>query len=293
MRSRPSEGEPLVAEAPPEIGLARQRRAWGETGAPYGLRLDDDELRLQGEIAGSTVTIAYLEHELLAAIRYAELGLDLRLVGVLADGRDPAQIRAAFDPAIGHALSAFREVTMSDTQALLHPPRYGHGSSLAELVGNAARLAAWIGVLRERIPPPAAMASALPGYRALAATLGARLTVGSMSIHGGALADQRLDLLTGFEGPLPRQTKLILHLDALLAAPLDNADPGTLTPLPDELRQPALAFAAERCWLRGEGAALILTMVPPELDGARLGDRARDLARLGQALRGRRGGPYR
>jgi hypothetical protein len=289
----PLEGGPLPSQPGPPIGLEKRLRVWAEAGAPYGLSVDDGALRLTGRIATCMTAIGYVRSALTGEIRYDDLGLGLRLNGVLAEGRDHDQIRAAFDPAVGRALAAFTWAEMDDHRAIVTQWRLGE-RDLPEMIGDVAELAGWIGVLRRRIPPPAAMVAALAGYRALAESLCAPLTVGSMSIRGGAIDGERLDVTTLFEGATPERTALSLRLRAPLMAPLDAASSDSLAALPEEARRHLVALGREALSLSGEGQSLTLLLPEVELDADRLASLLRDLARLGRVLGERRaGGPYR
>jgi hypothetical protein len=290
----PLEGPPQGGAAPILLGLDRHRRVWANAGAPYGLSLDEGALRLVGRIAGATVAIGWVASDLCAEIRYDDLGLGLELDGILAGGRDKDQIRAAFDPALGRALQPFSRAEMDDHRAIVREHRQNDEEHLVPMVGDVAKLAGWIGVLRHRVPPPTALAAALPGYRALAAALSGKLTVGNLSIRGGAIDGERVDVTHLFDGPVPRQTVLSLRLAAPVAAPIDAGDPASSAGLPDEARRIWQSLADDAASLHAEGDALVLVLREAERDAERLRIPLRDLSRFGRLLRDRSGhGPYR
>jgi hypothetical protein len=301
------EGAPRAGEARPPVGDERARTGLAAAGAPYGLGLDaSGGARLVGRVGGCRVAVEpAAEGELSGELVYPDLGLGLALIvrkgsGDVAEAtsairvRDLEQLRAAGGSSLARALGAFGSVEMSDVRAVARgaaPVRESTWDARA-LLAALVDLAAHIGVIAARVPPPRGTEPLVPAWRAFAESLGAQLVVGSLGIRGGLWRGARVDIWTRFgEDGAPARTEVVMELGAPLGEALDAA---ALDRLPLDVRDLVDGIAAQAQSLRiGPEKARIVLPAPLE-DPAKIGllldDVAAVVAKIG---RERRSGPYR
>jgi len=303
----PLEGAPRAGEARPPVGDERARTGLAAAGAPYGLGLDaSGGARLVGRVGGCRVSVEpSAEGELAGELVYPDLGLGLALVvrnmsGDAAEARsairvrDLGQLRAAGGSSLARALGAFKSVEMSDVRAVAWgaaPVREGTWDA-RPLLAALVDLAAHIGVMAARVPPPRGTEPLVPAWRAFAESLGAQLVVGGLGIRGGIWRGARVDIWTRFgEDGAPARTEVVMELGTPLGEALDAA---ALDRLPLDARDLVEGIAAQAQTLRiGPDEARIVLPAPLE-DPAKIGllldDVAAVVAKIG---RERRSGPYR
>jgi hypothetical protein len=303
----PLEGAPRAGEARPPVGDERARTGLSAAGAPYGLGLDaSGGARLVGRVGGCRVSVEpRAEGQLVGELVYPDLGLGLALVVKRDAGgtgepvsairvRDLEQLRAAGGGSLARALGAFGSVEMSDVLAVAWGPapvREGTWDA-RPLLAALVDLAAHIGVIAARVPPPRGTARLVPAWRAFAESLGAQLVVGSLGIRGGIWRGARVDIWTRFgEDGAPSRTEVVMELGTPLGEALDA---GAVERLPHDVRDLVEGIAGQAQSVRiGPDEARIVLPAPLE-DPARIGllldDVAAVVAKLG---RERRMGPYR
>ncbi len=185
----------------PEIGAARWRRVWSEVGERRGLSLADDRLALAGTRGEVQIEVALDQSEdeaaLVTTLRYPSLGLGLRvspqlvilpdalelqLPGCRVERRETEQCKAFLTRDLMSGLRSFKTAQLDDTRAVVRKVTPGFEErALAGFLDKTLALVDALIAAIEGVPPPAAMAGALPAWRAFAASNGARLSVGGMS----------------------------------------------------------------------------------------------------------------
>jgi hypothetical protein len=215
---------PSQAVRVPPVGRDRRALIWAESARRNGLANDADNERMTLDLGRTSLSITLEPRKasglaLTATVTWPRLGIDLAVAerrwvdawsgGLCAldvpgfaerftvRGREEAQVRAFLDEASCRWLLLFDEAAVGDEGATLVSA--GTAQTLDELdtfVARAVAAARAFGELESRVPPPAAMADAVPAWRAFAAMLGGHLLVGEMSIHGAAFEEAPLVLAT-------------------------------------------------------------------------------------------------
>lgn len=322
------DGPSLVgaSQRQPELGSGRWRKIWARAGAPLGLALAGKDLRLTGRAGRAAIDVfvdpSADEASLVAELRYGPWGADLRvrprqrlspqrifpfLVAdeqsaafwsrYKAEGREEAQLRAILTPALLQALMGFDAVQMGDDEVRAVTKSAGYDRQyIGPFLERVAALARAIDIAGERIPPPAAMSSMLPAWRALADELSGELVPGSMAIRGGRLDEARFEIETIFDDePTPQRTRVAHLVDPPLSpevegAPIEGvlagAPPGTRA-IYDEVAKGAREVQLLR-------SAIEVTLEAPLADPGAERGRMRAMLALARRLRGDKGaGPYR
>lgn len=295
---------PAPRSAPPSVGSSRVTALWQEVADRYGWALRDGAL--VGTVAEATVELRR-EHRgadgifLVGELRWAplHLGLAAQRAGRLAalrsrmkighpewdrrhrvTGRDETQV-AAFCAALGPPPPEL--VELGDERALIERRDAGHDrqrlARYAQLLGSLAQAVA---AARQRIQPPAVMASGLASWRELAERLGGRLETARMAIRG-AVRELPAEVVTEWSPDgAPERTRLVLRpayrLGKELAGPAEAAAA--------QLRAGAVALEL------GEDA-VELHLPAPIQDASVLVPRLEELAKLCALLRADAVGPYR
>lgn len=230
--------------AVPLLGRARQVEVFREALAAArssGLPLVEgspEEARAVMEVRGLRATIAEEHREdlgvcLVADIDWPALGLDLRvserrwstlktrLRGVdqalqkrfTVEAREAAQAAAVLTPGVCEALIAFDEVALDDGGAVaLRKGGVYKLAGLRRLFGAVHLLASRLSVAMAAIPPPAALAHALPAYQRFAEKNGASLRVGDLSLDNLVSQGVRLSLAHRFDDATPVESCLWVAL---------------------------------------------------------------------------------
>ena len=309
----------------PEIGASRWRRVWSEVGERRGLSLADDRLALV--LAGHRLALTGTRDEvqievaldqsedeaaLVTTLRYPSLGLGLRIApqlvillpdalelllpGCRVERRETEQCKAFLTPELVSGLRAFKTARIDDTRAVVRKVSPGFDERALDgfLDKTLALVDALIAAI-EGVPPPAAMANALPAWRAFAASNGARLSVGGMSLLAASVDGGLFDLTTRF-GPRGEVigTAVQLQLDPPLHFRVDVANPASFGAAPPGSRELATALQASVKQLVIDPHFLTIELDGPTLDPADLRPRFAEMIVLGRRLRGERTpGPYR
>jgi hypothetical protein len=313
---------PRRVGAAPAVGSARVQALWTETGAKEGLALDESGALL-GEIAETSIVVRR-QHRgraglfLVSELRYPALHLDLmiRKEGALAAllgrghrigdrkwdrrylllGREAAQITALLRGSLFEALRHAGLTSMDDVALRVEEPGSGEtAAELAPFVGRIAAIARALASARSRIPPPAAMSSALEAWKRLAETLGGPLETARMAVagrRGGLEASVATEWSRGGE---PLHTALTLRPGWPIAAQnvtrlAPGQPPPEAWPPPAAALLPAAFGGADALEVREDVATLALPAPVAELPVVL--DRLDGLAALCAALR-EGVGPYR
>lgn len=309
------------------IGSGRWRAVWEAAGAPLGLALDPEDLRLAGAFSGCAAA-AWIDARgaLAGELCWEDWGLDLSteprwdLFGELAaerararagdeppgealfdrfyrvHGRDPGQVRAIMAAPLRRALAVFDEVELGDARVKVASRAPGHDQPwVGEFLAALAALAAEIAAASARVPPPGPMTAMLPAWEAFARDLRGRLEVGRMCIRGAALGGATFSVETCFgRSPEPERTVITLLLTPPLPAAIDPDDPAALSVTPPAVQQLVRAIRARARALEVAEEAVQVTLPAPLPDPASVLDLMGDLLLLAQRLRGHRdAGPYR
>jgi hypothetical protein len=301
------------------VGAGRWTAVWADVGRRYGLVIGDGELELSGTIEGCGVIVRTAVRdgrgELTADLRWDswEIGLVVAmrrfidLPGIAVDddapfvrrfrvkGREPAQVRAALPAALRRALLAFDDVYLDDDHAVVRSASPGHDQPwIGDFVAKVAALASALQKAAQQLVPPAALASALPAWRAFTAAYGGRLAVGSMSLHGAVIEGARFDITTAFDGDRAHGTTLRLTVDPPLPREHEPTDAAAQAALPPSARAIIAALAKDGRAPHIEPDRIALDIAGPLADPAAERETMDALSALAAALRGdRSAGPYR
>lgn len=316
------------------IGAGRWRAVWAEAGAAAELALDRRKLQLTGELSGCDVVVRVGKNEakrssLVARLRWEGWGLGLTLANARTldlgtyfqdeelerrfkiTGRDPAQLRAAFTPALRAALLAFDEVTLGDDLARVTSDAPGHDQPwIGDFLARVTALARAIAAASRAIPPPEAMAAFLPAWRRFAADLDGDLCVGNMAITAAAFEGSLAAIRTEIDDREPAATTITLAIDPSLEAAFDAEDATAVAAASPQARALLASIAALCVPILEAGFALppVPRVPSPSVTPDQVSIRlpvvlanpasARELMAallsLAAALRGeRRNGPYR
>jgi hypothetical protein len=309
--------------APPTVGSERVRRIWSAVAGELGMRFDGQAL--SARLPEATVKV-HRDHRgdhgifLVAELRYPRLHLCLdgglatgfrRLVGggvALGDaewdrrhyvtGRDPGQIRA-LGTALLSQLAGHQVADWDDEHLVIERRDAGQAPGpLRQLTAAALALARELGQARAAIPPPQAMASAVPSWLRLAQRLGGPLETARMAVHGrfdGIKAEVATEwnpdgtpvrTIVQLKPDFPIEDKCCLHWsDGQYSSGDPQQLPGQARALLAKAQEDALA-------LRIEQQQLELSVPAPELDANQLVERLHQLEQLTTALRSKVG-PYR
>lgn len=302
---------PAPARTPP-VGRERRALIWAEVARLRGLDLDAEEERLSWSDGRASLSIG-LEPQreggfaVVARVSYPHLGIGLsvgerRWTNLLSGGavkvtpafdarfhttgREEAQVRAFLDEKVTAALLGFERVTADDRGATLQSA--GAAQSAAELdaiTAEAQGAARALGERSARVPPPAAMASMEPAWRAFAALASGRLHPGDMSIRDAVFDGRTFELVTtwGDEGA-PAETRAQVFLP-----PRDRAEPRSraFEAIAAEIAPRLRSLAVER-------GAVVATLGAPIADPREALPVIEALARLAAELGGEADqGPYR
>lgn len=197
--------------APPVVGSARVAGVWLNVAEEHGLVFDSERRAIVGREADSELVVERAHRGsdgifLSGQLRYACLGLALdggiksglrRIVGggaAVGDsewdrrhyiaGREEAQIHG-FVRALGTALTSVAIADIDDEHAVAELRDNGQSrAQLSRFVAQVKSLARRIARARRLVPPPAAMADALPSWTRLASRLRGELDTCSMSVRG-------------------------------------------------------------------------------------------------------------
>lgn len=321
---RGSVGQGTMRAAPPSIGNERVHRIWTGVAQELGLSFEDEALL--GQVDDVAIAIRR-EHRgargihLVAELTHPSVHLDLevrpagavrRLLGggiTLGDddwdarhhvrARDAAQAQT-FAGVLFDMIRKHRIVSWGDDRLVLEVKSAGTTHApLRELAAAAIAIAHAMSVARAAIPPPRAMADALPAWRDLARRLRGELELSRMAVRG-AIDGRPCSVVTEWSGD-GEPLRTVLAIDA--GAPFDpkhrvvwspsRASPRLLESLPNAVVElwPALAEGALEARIAESSIEVSLpgtidTPVPV------VTDRLATMSRLVSALRGD-GGPYR
>jgi hypothetical protein len=217
------DGAPAVRVPP--IGRERRALLWAESARKNGLDNDAENERMTLTLGSSVALAITLEPRksgglaLTAALSWPDLGIDVavserRWVDVWASGacsidvpgfperftargREAAQVRALLDTDVCEWLLGFDEAAMGDEGATLVSAT--PAQTLDELnafveraVGTARSLAEGL----ERVPAPLTMVAFVPAWRAFAASVQGRFSIGDMSVREATFDGLPLALVT-------------------------------------------------------------------------------------------------
>jgi hypothetical protein len=317
-RSDAAPREVVSSDRVPPIGRKRRALVWAESARRHALVNDADEERMTLDLDDGAALAITLEPRkegglvYTAAVSWPRLGIDLAVterrwvdawssanivIGApgfsdrfTVRGREPAQVRAFLDEASAAALLLFEEAAVGDEGATLI--RAGAAQSVDDLdafIERAVTAARALSRGAARIPPPAAMASFVPAWRAFAGALGGRLAIGAMEIVDAAFDQAPMQISTAWtdEGA-PRAT--------LLRLPITLRDGATLTAsdLDPAARALMESLSAQAPSLEIRADAVEATLPAPLADPASLEPILTGMARLARLLGGGAArGPYR
>ena len=302
----------------PPIGRKRRAIVWAESARRHHLGNDADEERMTLDLGDGAALAISLEPRkegglvYTAAVSWPDLGLDLAVterrwvdawssanivIGApgfsdrfTVRGREPAQVRAFLDEASASALLLFEEAAVGDEGATLI--RAGAAQSVDDLDSFIARAVTAARALARgaaRIPPPAAMASFVPAWRAFAGALGGRLVIGAMEIVDAAFDQVPMQITTAWNDEGSASA-------TLLRLPITLRDGATLTasefdPAARALME-SLSVQAPSLAIRAD--AVEATLPAPLADPASIEPILTGMARLARLLGGGAArGPYR
>lgn len=212
-----------VAGVPP-VGRERRSLVWAESARRHGLTCDAEEERMTLDLGATSLTVTLEPRKggglaLVAAVAWPRLGIELAVAErrwvdawsgnqVTIDapgfaerftvrGREAEQVHAFLDATSCRRLLRFDEAAVGDEGAtLLSSGTAQNVDELDVFVSRAVATARALGDAVQRVPPPAAMASCVPAWRAFAAALGGHFVIGEMSIHGATFGEAALALAT-------------------------------------------------------------------------------------------------
>ena len=202
----------------PRVGRPRWRALLRDVAAEHGLTVDDDDddddddaRSMTGVIAGCSVSVR-AARSMISEVRWSSLGLGLEVRELAALGRKPGRDRrqtGAFLPLIVDSLRSFDEVALDDEHAEVHDRRSPYDDvALRSFVERVAAVATAISAARPQIPPPTALAHALPSWASFARDVTGNLQVGPLSITDIAVGASTCAIETLFDGEAPRGTRL-------------------------------------------------------------------------------------
>ncbi len=302
----------------PDVGAARWRAGWGEAGARYGLVLGEDRFGLVGRRGDVQIEVEVDEDgdeaALVATFRYPTLMLglraapqlivmlpspiELRFPGFKIEHRELEQARAFLDGPLREALQRVKLTSADDTTLRARAPVAGYDQqSIGAFLHQVSAIADAITEGIDAIPPPAAMLDALPAWRAFAAAMGARLTVGSMALRDASIDGASFDVWTvlGKDGDVTG-TRVELKVDPplVLRAPLDAGVAASFVGAPPGCHDLAVALRAGARRLEIRPEVLAVELPGATRDPAELRPRMIEMLVLARRLRGDRSpGPYR
>jgi len=234
---------PPAAEQLPMVGRARNLAVWEAAVQQVSIpgaslvRFEPEAARVVFSVLGLRVTAREEARDdapcLVAEVEYPPQGLELRVaerrwtdLGAQLDGvdvgfqrrftvraREAAQAAAVLDGAVCAGLSVFDEAALDDARAVL--ARRGgvfQVSGLQRFLHDVQRCGAALAAAWSRVPPPRALAAALPAYQRFAQERGAALRVGDLSLHGWAVKGTPIRVLHGWEKGAPTATLLEVAL---------------------------------------------------------------------------------
>ena len=219
----------------PPVGRERRAKVWAHVARRHGLANDAESETMTGQVGAVGVRIALEQRgDGLFSVETLtwpdlEIGLAVRekrwadtfsssLTPVkdprfkqrfFVEGREQAQVSAVFGGrSLVRDLLGMAEATVEDEGALLAAHGGGHRlDNLDAFVGSVRSIAAVAGEAFPHIPPPAAMAAALPAWDAFAKRHQARLVVGSISLRELEWEGALLDVATEWEDDRPVRTR--------------------------------------------------------------------------------------
>ncbi len=317
-RSADAPREPESPGRVPPVGRTRRALVWAESARRHGLANDASEERMTLDLGSGAALAISLEQRkagglfYTATVAWPRLGIDLAVTerrwadawssaGIKIDapgfpdrftvrGREPAQVRAFLDEAGARALLLFEEAAVGDEGATLVSA--GTAQSVEDLdafVGRAVAAARTLAQGTSRIPPPAAMATFVPAWRAFAGALGGHLSLGEMAIRDAAFDQAPMRITTAWTDEGVANATL-LHLPIALGdgatAAASELDPAARA-LVESLKAQAQSLVIS-------DDAVVATLPAPLADPASIEPLLSGLARLARLLGGGAArGPYR
>lgn len=299
----------------PRIGAEKWREIWRTTGEEHGLSLARGRLALTGARGDVRVEIARDDESdtpaLTATFDYPslEIGLEVRkrrlLLGPTAvearlgnhhrvESRVPEQANAFFTRRLVESLRRFDEVSLGDARGVVRNKGSGlEAKSLSNFILISLSLAKSLTEASNAIPPPAEMEDHLPAWQSFAASTGAVLAIGGMTLFRATVDGATLDIATDFfDDGTPVATEIRMELDPPLerAYSLKEPDPWA-PPGARELAQILRQLDATLTIETGQMKLRIPSVTPDPSD---LRTKMGEMLLLVRRLRGERTpGPYR
>lgn len=302
----------------PDVGVARWRSAWAAAGEPYGLAVPEDRLALAGRRGEVEIEVEMFEGEdeaaLAALFRFPSIQLDLNVKpqlivmlpsalelsypGYKIEQRELAQAQAFLGGRLREALSAVKLVSAADDRIEVRAPVTGYDrDGVSAFLRLISAIADALIEAFDAIPPPLALAGALPAWRAFAEAHGARLIPGAMMLVHAMIdgCEIHIRTLLSSDGAV-QGTRVILQLDPplKLQGKLDVDTPASFAWTPAGTLELAEALRAQvkRLEIRRGDIALEIPggVERPEA----LRPKMLEMMMLARRLRGERSpGPYR
>ncbi|HVK69008.1 MAG TPA: arrestin family protein [Polyangium sp.] len=230
---KPAKGLPLVGKQRHLSvwrAAAEAVRAAGATVVDF----DPEQAVLVLDVRGIRIEVTEEHRESLGPCVVAEfsfpaLGLDLRLAerrwtdfGAKLPGldkqlakrftvraREPVQAASLLDAEVREALEVFDEAALDDEHAVVvQKGGVYQVSGLERFLARTQLLAHRLAKAISTLPPPAALAPALPAFQHFAAQRGARLRVGDLAMENFSRAGIPLSLDHRWEGERPAESRL-------------------------------------------------------------------------------------
>lgn len=302
----------------PPVGSERRRAVWAEVARRCGLDNDMEGERMRGTFGEVALSVT-LEHRddaglwSVATLRWPALhvGLEVRekkwtdafraavelddagfAARLWGRGREAAQVEAVLDDETRAALLVFEQVAVDDEGCVVASAGSAHAvEPLQAFVDAALRLARAFDRSRRAVPPPAAMADAMPRWEAFARQLSGRVDPGEPRVADATFEGEPVEIVTtwGAEGaPTGARVRVLRPRDAR-----DDDDEGA-RPVDDAAQPLVAALRADEPSFRIDDDGFEVTVPGRLVDPAPLEPLLERLVKVARAARGEvQRGPYR